>query len=57
MDMLEAIVKDADKSGFLIDLRLATVRLLEFYGFLWFIELIYLWPKMSQEIMKIKILK
>ena len=60
VDMLEAIVKDADKSGSLIDLRLATACLLAFSGFLRFNELICLRPcdfEISQEMMKIKILK
>jgi len=34
VEMLEAIVNDADKSGSLSDLRLATVCLLGFSGFL-----------------------
>ena len=33
VDMLEAIVKDAGKSGSLIDLRLATACVLAFFGF------------------------
>ena len=60
VDMLEAIVKDADKSGSLMDLRLATACLLAFSGFLWFSELICLRPcdfEISQEMMKIKILQ
>ena len=58
--MLEAIVKDADKSGSLKDLRLATACLLAFSGFLRFSELICLRPcdfEISQEMMRIKILQ
>ena len=60
VNMLEAIVKDADKSGSLSDLRLATACLLAFSGFLRFNELICLRPcdfKILQEMMKIKILQ
>lgn len=60
VDMLEAIVKDTDKSGSLTDLRLATACLLAFSGFLRFNELICLRPcdfEISQEMMKIKILQ
>ena len=60
VDMLKAIVKDADKSGPLTDLRLATACLLAFSGFLRFNELICLRPcdfEISREMMKIKILK
>ena len=60
VDMLEAIVKDADKSGSLMDLWLATACLLAFSGFLRFSELICLRPcdfEISQEMMKIKILQ
>ena len=57
VDMLEAIVKDADKSGSLADHRLATACLLAFSGFLRFSELICLRPCISQELMKIKILQ
>ena len=60
MDMLEATVKEADKSGSLTDLRLATVCLLAFSGFLQFNELICLRScdlEISQEMIKIKILK
>ena len=60
VDMLEAIVKDADKSGSLMDLRLATACLLAFSVFLRFSELICLRPcdfEISQEMMKIKILQ
>jgi len=55
--MLEAIVKDADRSGSLMDLWLATACLLAFCGFLRFSELICLRPcdfKISQEMMKIR---
>ena len=58
VDMLEAIVRDADKSGSLADLRLATACLLGFSGFLRFSELICLRPcdfEVSQEMMKIRI--
>ena len=56
---LEAIVKDADGSGTLSDLHLATACLLGFSGFLRFSELINLRPcdfKVSDDMMKIKIL-
>ena len=56
---LEAIVQDADRSGALADLRLATACLLAFSGFLRFSELINLRPcdfEVSNEMMKIKIL-
>ena len=59
MQMLEAIVKDADRSGTLLDLRLATACLLGFSGFLRFSELINLRPcdfTVSDDMMKIKIL-
>ena len=60
VDMLEAIVKDVDKSGTLMDLRLATACLLAFSGFLRFSELICLRPcdfEVSREMMKIKIIQ
>ena len=60
VDMLEAIVKDADKSGSLTDLWLATACLLAFSGFLRFSELICLRPcdfEISQEMMKIRPIK
>ena len=60
VDMLEAIVCDADKSGSLADLRLATACLLGFAGFLRFGELISLRPcdfELSQEMMKIRIIQ
>jgi len=44
VDMLEAIISDAERSGRLTDLRLATVCLLGFSGFLRFDELINLRP-------------
>ena len=56
--MLERIVDDAEKSGTLSDLRLATACLLEFAGFLRFDELIRLRPceiKFSEEMLAIKI--
>ena len=40
MQMLEAIVKDADRSGTLSDFGLAAACLLDFSGFLRFSELI-----------------
>ena len=60
VDMLEMIVQDADKSGSLSDLRLATACLLGFSGFLRSSELICLRPcdfKVSQDMMKIRILQ
>ena len=60
MNMLEALVKDTDKSGSLTDLRLATACLLVFSGFWRFNELICLRPcdlEISQEMMTIKILQ
>ena len=60
VDMLEAIVKDVDKSGTLMDLWLATACLLAFSGFLRFSELIFLRPcdfEVSREMMKIKIIQ
>ena len=57
--MLEAIVKDADKSGSLTGLWLAKACLLAFSGFLQFSELICLRPynfEISHEMMKIRIL-
>ena len=58
MNMLEAvIVKDADKSGSLTDLRLAAACLLAFSGFLRFNNLICLRPcdfEISQEMMKLR---
>ncbi|XP_065891826.1 integrase/recombinase xerD homolog isoform X3 [Dysidea avara] len=59
VDMLERIVDDAEKSGALSDLRLATACLLGFAGFLRFDELIRLRPceiKFSEEMLAIKIL-
>ena len=44
METLEAIVQDAEGSGTLADLRLATACLLAFLGFLQFSELINLRP-------------
>ena len=44
MEMLNAIVQDAERSGSLLDLRLATACQLGFVGFLWFDELIHLRP-------------
>ena len=38
VDLLEAIVSDAERSGRLTDHRLATACLLSFSGFLWFDE-------------------
>ena len=58
--MLEAIVKDTDKSGSLTDLRLATACLLAFSGFWRFNELICLRScdlEISQEMMTIKVLQ
>ena len=58
VETLEAIVKDAERSGTLGDLRLATACLLGFSGFLRFSELINLRPcdfKISDEMMTIKI--
>ena len=60
VDMLATIVKDADRSGSLMDLRLATACLLAFSGFLRFSELICLRPcdfEISREMMKIRILQ
>ena len=57
--MLERIVDDAEKSGALSDLRLATACLLGFAGFLRFDELTRLRPceiKFSEEMLAIKIL-
>ena len=58
IEMLGAIVEDAERSGSLSDLRLATACLLSFSGFLRFNELINLRPcdfSISQEMMKIRI--
>ena len=58
LEMLEAMVGDADNSGSLSDLRLVTACLLSFAGFLRFDELINLRPcdfTFSQEMLKIKI--
>ena len=58
VEALGAIVRDADRSGTLADLRLATACLLGFSGFLRFSELINLRPcdfKVTEEMMKIKI--
>lgn len=58
IEMLGAIVQDAEKSGSLSDLRLATACLLSFSGFLRFSELINLRPcdfTISQDMMKIRI--
>ena len=60
VEILEAIVKDAEQSGSLSDLRLATACLLSFPGFLRFSELINLRPcdvSISGEWMKIYIPK
>ena len=58
VETLEAIVRDAEGSGTLSDLRLATACLLGFSGFLRFSELINLRPcdfQVSDEMMTIKI--
>ena len=58
MEMLDAIVQDAETSGSLSDSRLATVCLLGFATFLCFDELIHLRPcdfTITNEMMKIKI--
>ena len=58
VETLEAIVQDAEKSGTLADLRLATACLLGFSGFLRFSELINLRPcdfNIAEEMMTIKI--
>ena len=44
VEMLDATVQDAERSGTLSDLRLATACLLGFTGFLQFDELIHLRP-------------
>ena len=59
VEMLEAIVDDADKSGSLSDLRLATACLLGFSGFLRATEVLNLRPcdcELSGDMMKIHIL-
>ena len=58
VETLEAIVQDAEKSGTLTDLHLATACLLGFSGFLRFSELINLRPcdfNIAEEMMTIKI--
>ena len=58
MEMLNAIVQDAERSGTLSDLRLAMACLLGFAGFLWFDELIHLRLcdfTVSEEMIKIQI--
>ena len=58
MDMLERIVDEAEKSGSLSDLRLATACLLGFAGFLRFDELVKLRPCeiiLSEEMLTVKI--
>ena len=60
VDILEAIVKDADKSGSLMDLWLTTACLLAFSGFLRFSEVICLRSsdfEISHERMKVRILR
>ena len=60
VEMLDAIVQDAERSGTLSDLRLATACLLGFAGFLRFDELIHLRPcdfTVTEEMMKIKIIR
>ena len=60
VEMLNAIVQDAERSGSLSDLRLATACLLGFAGFLRFDELIHLRPcdfTVTEEMMKIKIVR
>jgi len=59
LDMLEAMVKDADKSGSLSDLHLVTACLLGFATFLRFDELIHLRPSdftFIEEMMTIRII-
>ena len=56
VEMLDAIVQDAERSGSLSDLRLATACLLGFAAFLRFYELIHLRPcdfTITNEMMKI----
>ena len=58
VEILDAIVQDAERSGTLPDLRLATTCLLGFASFMWFDELIHLRPcnfTVTEEMMKIKI--
>ena len=60
LEMLEAMVDDANKSGSLSDLRLVTACLLSFAGFLRFDEMINLRPcdfTFCQEMLKIRIVR
>ena len=60
VEMLDAIVQDAERSGSLSDLRLATACLLGFAAFLRFDELMHLRPcdfTITNEMMKIKIVR
>ena len=60
LEMLEAMVDDANKSGSLSDLRLVTACLLGFAGFLRFDEMINLRPcdfTFSREMLKIQIVR
>ena len=60
LEMLEAMVDDANKSGSLSDLRLVTACLLGFAGFLRFDEMINLRPCdfiFSREMLKIQIVR
>jgi len=58
VEMLEAIVDDAEKSGSLSDLRLATACLLDFAGFMRAAEVLELRPcdtVISEKMMKMRI--
>ena len=58
IEMIEAVVRDAERSGSLSDLRLATACVLGYAGFLRFSELVNLTPadfEVSGEMMKIRI--
>ena len=60
LEMLEAMVTDANDSGSLSNLRLVTTCLLSFAGFLWFDELINLRPcdfTFDQDMLKIHIVR